>query len=409
VIAVVALLGALLVPLAESRPPWPQWGGPNRDFTTSDPGLAESWPDGGPRTIWRRPLGDGLSAIVSDGEALFTLYRDGADDVIVSLDAATGRTRWETRLPSPFQETCSERLGPAPRAAPLLTAGRVISVSAGGQLRSLDQRTGTVQWTLELVPQGSEAAKPCGYATSPVAYKDTIITMAGGRSRGVVAIDAATGRERWASQDFMNGYSSPILVDLDGRPEVIAFTAGEVSGLNPDTGALEWTVPHPADFGVNVMMPIFGADRLLFVSSAYNGGSRVLRLTRTATGVTADEIWAHRRVRIHFGNAVRIGDRIYASNGDFGTAPFAAVDVTTGDMLWRDRAVGRATLIAAGRRLLILDEEGVLTLATPGDAGLQVHARTQVFNERSWTAPTLVGTTLVARNRREIVALDLGR
>jgi outer membrane protein assembly factor BamB len=409
VIAVLALLGALLLPLVGSRPAWPQWGGPNRDFTTSDPGLAESWPNGGPRTIWRRPLGDGFSAIVSDGETLFTLYRDGADDVIVSLDAATGRTRWETRLPSPFQETCSERLGPAPRAAPLLTGGRVISVSAGGQLRSLDQRTGALQWTLELVPPGSETAKPCGYATSPIAYKDTVITMAGGPSRGVVAIDAATGRERWSSQDFVNGYSSPILVDLDGRPELIAFTAGEVSGLNPDNGALEWTRPHPADFGVNVAMPIFGADRLLFVSSAYNGGSRVLRLTRTASGVSADEIWAHRRVRIHFGNAVRIGDTIYASNGDFGTAPFAAVDVTTGDMLWRDRAVGRATLIAAGRRLVILDEEGVLTLATPGDAGLQVHAQATIFDERSWTAPTLVGTALYARDRREIVALDLGR
>jgi outer membrane protein assembly factor BamB len=409
VIAVLALLGGLLMPLAESRPSWPQWGGPNRDFTTSDAGLALEWPAGGPPTIWRRTLGDGFSAIVSDGQSLYTLYRDGADDVVVSLEAATGRTRWEARLPSPFQETCSERLGPAPRAAPLLTGGRVITVSAGGQLRSLDQQTGTVQWTLELAPPGSDAAKPCGFATSAIAYKDTIITMAGGASRAVVAIDVATGRERWASQDFMNGYSSPILVDVDGHPELIAFTAGEVSGLNPDNGSLEWTQPHAADFGVNVAMPIFGADRLLFVSSAYNGGSRVLRLTRTANGVSADEIWAHRRVRIHFGNAVRIGNRIYASNGDFGAAPFAAVDVTTGDMLWRDRAVGRATLIAAGSRLLILDEEGVLTLATPGDTGLQVHARTQVFEQRAWTAPTLVGTTLYARDRREIVALDLGR
>ena len=408
-IGALALLGSLLLPLAESRPTWPQWGGPNRDFTTRDAGLAESWPADGPRTIWRRALGDGFSAIVSDGGALYTLYRDGGDDVIVSLDAATGRTRWETRLPSPFDETCSERLGAAPRAAPLLTGNRVISVSAGGRMRSLDRQKGTLQWALDLVPPGSDAAKPCGYATSPIAYKDTIITMAGGKSRAVVAIETATGRERWASQDFMNGYSSPILVDLDGRPELIAFTAGEVSGLNPDNGALEWTRPHPADFGVNVAMPVFGADRLLFVSSAYNGGSRVLRLTRTANGVSADEIWAHRRVRIHFGNAVRIGNRIYASNGDFGAAPFAAVDVTTGDMLWRDRAVGRATLIAAGGRLLILDEEGTLTLATPGDTGLQVHAQTQIFNQRSWTAPTLVGTTLYARDRREIVALDLGR
>ena len=52
-----------------------------------------------------------------------------------------------------------------------------------------------------------------------------------------------------------------------------------------------------------------------------------------ATRVSAEEVWANKRVRIHFGNAVRFGDRIYASNGDFGSAPFAAIDVSTGEML----------------------------------------------------------------------------
>jgi hypothetical protein len=78
-------------------------------------------------------------------------------------------------------------------------------------------------------------------------------------------------------------------------------------------------------------------------------------------------------------------------------------------MLWRDRSVARSTLVAVGRRLIILDEDGKLTLATPGAEGLVVHGQAQVFNGRSWTAPSLVGTTLYARDRREIVALDLGR
>ena len=130
------------------------------------------------------------------------------------------------------------------------------------------------------------------------------------------------------------------------------------------------------------------------MSSAYNGGSRVLEARPPGDKVKVEELWANKRVRIHFGNAVRLGNRVYASNGDFGAAPFAAVDIATGDMVWRDRSVARATLIGVGGRLIILDEDGNLSLATPGEEGLTINGRTQVFTGRSWTVPTLVGTKL---------------
>ena len=400
------LLLALLIPSAAAAT-WPQWGGPHRNFVT-DAALAASWPAAGPAQLWRRPLGDGFSAIVSDGQTLYTLYRSGEDDVVVALDAATGKTRWETKYAAPFDETCSERLGSAPRSAPLIAGDRLVTVSAGGLMQGFDRASGQKQWSVALIPASGDAAKPCGYSTSPVAFGTTIITLAGGKGRGVVAVDAASGREVWAAQDFMNGYSSPLIIDLDGRPELIVFTASEVAGLDPTNGALDWSRPHPADYGVNVAMPVWGDDHLLFVSSAYNGGSRVLRLGRQGNKVNVEEVWANKRVRIHFGNAVRLGNRVYASNGDFGSAPFAAVDIATGDMIWRDRSVARASLIGVGGRLLILDEDGNLSLATPSEQGLAINARTQVFTGRSWTVPTLVGTKLFLRDRKDILALELG-
>ncbi len=393
-----------------SAPPaWPQWGGPDRNFTVPAADLALEWPAAGPPRLWERPLGDGFSSIVTDGASLYTIYRDGAQDVVVSLEAATGRTAWEARYPAPFHEECTEQLGPAPRAAPLIAGDRLITVSAGGLMNSFDRRSGSKQWSLDLLEGSSVALRACGYASSPLAYNGAIITTAGGPHRGVVSVDGATGRILWQSQDFENGYSSPILIDLDGKPEVVVLTFADVAGLIPDTGALEWSHPHAADLGVNVATPIWGSDHLLFVSSAYNGGSRVLKLSRADDRVIVDEVWANKRVRIHFGNGVRIGNRVYASNGDFGSAPFAAIDVATGDMPWRDRSVTRSTLIAAGPRLVILDEDGNLVLATPGENGLTVHAKAQILSERAWTAPTLVGATLYVRDRHRIMAVDLGK
>jgi outer membrane protein assembly factor BamB len=389
-------------------PAWPQWGGPHRNFAVAPRALSTTWPAGGPRRLWQRALGDGYSAIVSDGPTLYTVYRQGERDVIVALDAQTGTTRWETAVMAPFVETCSQRLGPVPRAAPLVDGDRLVTVSAGGQMNSFERASGTRVWSRELLEASPDAVRACGFSSSPLAWRRLIVTTAGGKGRGVVALDAATGATRWQAQDFENGYSSPIVVDVGGSPELIVFTYAEIAGLDPATGALEWTRPHPADQGVNVATPVWGPDHLLFVSSAYNGGSRVLRLTRTASGVTAEEVWSNKRVRVHFGNAVRIGSRVYASNGDFGAAPVAAIDVNSGEMIWRDRTLGRSTLVAAGDTLIILDEDGNLAIASPGDKGLTVHAKAQVLGSPAWTAPTLVGTRLYLRDRTQIVALELG-
>ena len=289
---------------------WPQWGGPNRNFVTGPADLARVVAGGRPAA----DLGSVRSATASRRSSP-TARRStrsiatGRDDVAVALDAKTGATRWATKYAAPFKETCSERLGPAPRAAPLLSGDRLITISAGGLMNSFDRATGQVQWTRDVLEGSPEALRACGYSNSPVAYKNTGHHH-GRRTAGAASSPTtlATGKTAWQSQDFQNGYSSPIIIDLDGRPELIVFTYGEIAGLNPDTGALEWSRPHKSDQGVNVATPIWGDDHLLFISSAYGGGSRVLKLARTGDTVSVDEVWANQRVRIHFGNAVRIGE-----------------------------------------------------------------------------------------------------
>ena len=121
---------AWVAPSASAGPTWPQWGGPSRNFVTDAPALATTWPAGGPRRIWQRPLGDGYSGIVSDGATLYTMYRAGEQDAVVAIDASTGKTPWETKYDAPFRETCSQQLGPVPRAAPLLAGAPVAGAGA---------------------------------------------------------------------------------------------------------------------------------------------------------------------------------------------------------------------------------------------------------------------------------------
>ena len=116
----------------------------------------------------------------------------------------------------------------------------------------------------------------------------------------------------------------------------------------------------------------------------------------------------HRRLRVHHTTAIRIGDHVYASSGDFGPAFFSAVNIKTGDVAFQDRSFPKANFLHADGKLIILDEDGNLALATVSPAGLKVISKANLMKNLAWTAPTLVGTKLYLRDRRTIAAFDLG-
>ena len=133
-----------------------------------------------------------------------------------------------------------------------------------------------------------------------------------------------------------------------------------------------------------------------------------IRLTRANGETTPEELWSSNRLRLHFSNAIRIGNLIFGTSGDFGPAFFTAVDVGTGEELWRERAFGRSQMVYADGKLVIIDEDGDLALVTATPEGLKVHSKVELLTENAWTPPTLVGTKLYVRDRKNIVALDLG-
>src|SRR5678816_4200214 len=102
-----------------------------------------------------------------------------------------------------------------------------------------------------------------------------------------------------------------------------------------------------------------------------------------------------------------IRDSIYGSSGDFGPAFFVAVNVKTGEIAYQDRTFPKVNFVLADEKLIILDEDGNLALATASPTGLKVISKVSVLKNLAWTVPTLVGTKLYLRDRRTIAALDL--
>jgi outer membrane protein assembly factor BamB len=386
---------------------WLQWGGPSRNFTTNSKGLAAAWPSTGPKRLWSRPLGAGHSAILVSGNTLYTMYNQGEQEVVIALAADTGKTIWEYKYDAPSPAGMDYEFGVGPHSTPLLVGGLLYTVGATGKLFALDKITGKVAWAHDLWTEYGGTKRGRGYSCSPIAYKNTVILTLGGPGQALIAFNQKDGTVAWKNQTLDMSPSSPIIVNVDGQDQLIAFLGKVVAGIDPNNGNLLWSHPHVTEWGLNISTPIWGNDNLLFISSAYSGGSRVLKLTQKDGKTTVEELWFHRRMRLHHSTAIRIGDYIYGSSGDFGPSFLAAVNVKTGEIAYQDRSFPKSNLLLAEGKLIILDEDGNLALATATPTELKVISKVSVMRNLAWTVPTLVGTKLYLRDRHTIMALDL--
>src|ERR1022692_2556177 len=124
---------------AADGPGWPEYGGPNRSFVVPDAGLADTWPNAGPKVVWKRDLGDGYAGVSEHAGKLFTMYRrDPRHEIVVALDAANGKTVWQYEFDSGSTGEKDLQYGPGPHVEPVVTGGRVFAIGITGRMFCLD-------------------------------------------------------------------------------------------------------------------------------------------------------------------------------------------------------------------------------------------------------------------------------
>ena len=381
---------------------WSQWGGPARNFTVDEPAAAGAWSSGSPKLLWQRRLGPGYSAIVGDGERLYTMTRRAAEEVIVALAPESGETVWEHAYPAPIEggESLDTTWGSGPNGTPLLVAGRLYALGFTGVVSCLDTASGELVWRRDLDSELGLPPPYFGYSASPLRYGETVIVTAG--EGGALALRLDDGATVWQSDGFTGSYASPTIWRVGPRDQLVVPAAGELVGLDPRDGTLRWRHEHANNPRTILSGAVLGDDRLLF-ASVYFLGAIGLQLAEDGGSVT--ELWDNPRLQLSHVNSIRVGDLVYG----FHRQVLTALEVTSGEVVWRSRDVERGNLLWVGDRFLILDRYGTLHLASLGPEGATVHARAQILEGRSWTAPTLIGSRLYARNLESIVAVDLAQ
>jgi outer membrane protein assembly factor BamB len=386
---------------------WTQWGGPTGDFVAQANSVSPSWSEAGPKEIWKRDLGEGYSAILIDGGRLYTMYRTNGEEAVIALDAASGKTVWEHRYDSDPAEGHEVNFGSGPRSTPLLIDGRLYTIGVAGVMHCLDAESGKPIWKHDLWKEFGGNHLNHGYSSSPIAYQDTIITLVGGEGASIVAFKKSDGSVAWKNLDFKNSYSTPKVITLGGKDHLVTFMANEAIGVDPTNGELQWRYEIGNQWGQNVSPPMWDAKSGTLFISTPEAGARGLKLTANGGKVDVEEAWNTRKIQFYHVTSVAVGDYVYGSTGTMGPTFLAGVNVKTGEVVWRKRGFAKANCVYADGKLIVLDEEGNIALATATPDDLTVLAKSPLLKSKAWTVPTVAGSQMFVRDQETIRALEL--
>lgn len=380
---------------------WPQWRGPNRDGISTETGLLKSWPQGGPPLAWRaQGAGEGYSSFaVADG-TMYTLGARGGDEFVMAFSAADGKKVWETRLGRRFD---NDR-GSGPRSTPTVDGERLYVFGASGDVAALDRASGKTVWTVNVLQRFGGSNIVWGLSESPLVLSDRILVAAGGSKGSIVALRKSDGGTIWRAGDDRAGYSSAVLHEVDGVRQAIFFTDSKATGVNVDNGWVLWNYDRVANRTANIATPIVRGNRV-FLSSDYGTGAALLELTRRGEHFDAREVYFTREMRNHHASSVLIGDHLYG----FSAAILTAMRFDTGEVAWRNRSVGKGSVIFADDRLYLFSEQGVMGLAEASPSGYVEHGRftIQTGNLPTWSHPVVSGGKLFLRDQDRIYAYDI--
>jgi outer membrane protein assembly factor BamB len=399
-----AVIVALLVTAPVSAADWPQFLGPSRNGVYVGAPLNEKWPSTGPRVLWRKAIGQGLSGPVVAGTRLILFHRIDDREVVESFDALTGAPQWRHAYPTTYRDDFGFDEGP--RAVPVVADGVVYTYGAEGKLHAVALATGKPVWSVDAMRQFEVDKGYFGAAGSPLVEAGKVIANVGGKKAGIVAFDAKTGKVVWTATTDAASYSSGVATTMFGSRYAVFLTRAGLVGLDPATGQVRFQRPWRARqaASVNAATPLIAGDRI-FVSAEYGPGAGVLRFD----GTKLTDVWlSDEALSNHYATSVLHDGVLYGFHGrqEFGPL-FRAVDSQSGKVLWSTERFGAGSVTLAGNRLVIVRESGALVFAAASPKSFQQIATAQILPATVRAYPALADGVLYVRNDDTLIALDL--
>lgn len=397
----------------------PAFRGVRRDGVVEGPVLNQDWQQQSPRELWRVSVGAGYSSMSVVGDSLITLEQRGQQEAITCYDTANGQLRWIHQYPARFFEAMG---GLGPRSTPTIDEGQVFAVGAEGRVTCLDFFTGRELWSRELLKELGIPNVTWAMAGSPLVLGEAVIVNPGGPvGDGLMALHRDTGETIWQGAGLSDygsaegstnhaGYSSPVLLEVDGVEQIVIFDGHGLSGHDPASGKRWWHFPFLNNAGVNVAQPILlESGREFFISASYSMGSALVEVKQSGepTAWQAEQLWHETtQMRSKFSNPVYYQGMVYGLDEGI----LACVDPRDGKQKWKKGRYKHGQVLLTNGQLLVMSEDGDLILVDADPDQFREVTRMTVLpgsKVRVWNPHALVNGIVFVRDDKQMAAFDL--
>lgn len=384
---------------------WNQWRGPSRDGQVTGPEWPDRLSDNYLQPSWRVILGPSYSGPVVSAEAVFvTETKDKSTEIVRALARATGKelwkVEWQGAISVPF---FAKRNGDWIRATPAFDGKSLYVAGMRDLLVSLDAKTGKEQWRVDFTKVFSTAPPEFGLVCSPLLDGNALYIQAG---NAAVKLDKRTGKVLWRalnneqSSIMTNGaFSSPVMATVAGQKQLIVQTREQLAGVDPETGRQLWIQNVPSFRGMNILTPVVFGDAIF--TSSYQNKSWLYRINKGAVDFTVSQAWEN-NAQGYMSTPVVIDGHAYLHMGN---QRFTCINLKTGERTWTSKPFGKyASLVAQRDRILALDERGVLLLIKANPKEFELLSEKQISEDETWAHLAIAGDELFIRELNAVAA-----
>lgn len=398
------------LPIAGGGENWPCFHGPSHNSHSDSTGLPLFWSES-QNIVWKTPIHDnGWSSPVIWGNQIWltSATDDGKRSFALCVDRASGRVihdlaLWDNESPEDTRQYNSFASG-----TPTIEPGRVYVHFGSYGTACLDTTTGQPVWTRRDLP----CRHYRGPGSSPLLWNNLLFLHYDGFDfQYIVALDKRTGETVWKNDrtvdygtdngDVMKAYSTPIVVEVNGRSQLVSPTSKACLVLDPLSGQELWRVRF-AGFST-AARPVFGLG-LLFINTGFPRGELLaVRPDGTGDVTSSHVVWHAKKNLPSMPSSVLIDDLLFNISDD-GVA--TCLDARTGHYVWEKRIGGNfsASLLSADGRIYCCDYAGKTTVFAP-ERTIRILAENQL--ERGFRAsPAVAGKSLFLRTDTHLYRIE---
>ena len=375
---------------------WPQWRGPNRDGKVSGFTAPREWPKELTQK-WKVTVGSGDATPALVGNKLYVFTRQGDDEVILCLNARSGKELWKSKYAAQAVTGAAAR-HPGPRSSPAVSDGKVVTIGVGGVLSCLDAANGKVVWRKDPFPK---VVPKFFTAMSPIVVDGMVIAHLGGQGNGaIIAYDLATGDEKWRWSDEGPEYASPALLTVGGTKQIVTLAEKSIVAVGVADGKLLWSLPFmPVRRAYNAATPIVDGQTVIYTGAGR--GAKAVRIEKQGDGFVAKELWSNPELAPQFNTPV-LKDGLLFGLSNRGN--LYCINAQTGQTAWTDTNAfgGFGAIVDVGSVLLALPEKAGLIVLKPDGKQYREITRYKVADRPTYAHPVISGNRVFVKDQESV-------